>query len=164
MGVVTSANREHFDIIHRRLDLVRHFRFVLTAEDYRHTKPSPDPYLLGLKRLGLEAGQCLVVEDSPRGLEAARAAGIPCIVLRHELTLGHDFAGALAWSTPWRNSLPRSKRGCEACWVGLLVSGLICALSVLKKAIIRKCAGVSSRTGGGIALSFYPCEDMRLFA
>lgn len=95
MGVVTSANREHFDIIHSRLDLVRHFRFVLTAEDYRETKPSPEPYLLGLERLGLEAGQCLVVEDSPRGLEAALAAGIPCMVLRHELTRGHDFDGAL---------------------------------------------------------------------
>lgn len=95
MGVVTSANREHFDIIHGRLDLLRHFRFVLTADDYGATKPSPEPYLLGLERLGLRAEDCVVVEDSPRGLEAAMAAGIACIVLRHELTRDHDFAGAL---------------------------------------------------------------------
>lgn len=94
MGVVTSANREHFDIIHRRLDLLRHFEFVLTHESYVHSKPSPEPYLLGLERLGLDAADCLVVEDSPRGLRAAIAAGIRCIVLRHPLTRHHDFPGA----------------------------------------------------------------------
>jgi HAD superfamily hydrolase (TIGR01509 family) len=94
MAVVTSANRSHFEIIHARLDLMRHFQFVLTAEDYRNSKPSPEPYLLGLERLGVAAADCLVIEDSPRGLQAARAAGIECIVLRHRLTRGHGFDGA----------------------------------------------------------------------
>ncbi|MES2151669.1 MAG: HAD family phosphatase [Pseudomonadota bacterium] len=94
MAVVTSATREHFDIIHARLDLTRHFRFVLTAEDYRNSKPSPEPYLAGLRRLGVAPGRCLVVEDSPRGLQAARAAGIACIVVRHRLTRHYSFDGA----------------------------------------------------------------------
>lgn len=94
MGVVTSANRDHFDIIHARHDLVRHFQFVLTAEDYRDSKPSPEPYLLGLERLGLAGFDCLVIEDSPRGLQAARAAGIECIVLRNHLTRKFAFDGA----------------------------------------------------------------------
>jgi HAD superfamily hydrolase (TIGR01509 family) len=94
MGVVTSTNREHFGIVHGRLDLQRHFEFVLTHECYVHSKPSPEPYLLGLERLGLDAADCLVVEDSPRGLRAAIAAGIRCIVLRHPLTRHYDFPGA----------------------------------------------------------------------
>ena len=94
MGVVTSANRDHFDIIHGKLDLTRHFRFVLTAEDFRASKPSPEPYLKGLERLGIAPAECVVVEDSPRGLAAARAAGIRCIVLRHRLTRQCSFAGA----------------------------------------------------------------------
>lgn len=94
MGVVTSANRDHFDIIHDKLDLTRHFQFVLTAEDYRDSKPSPEPYLKGLARLGLDARRCVVVEDSPRGLAAANAAGIACIVLRHRLTRQCRFDGA----------------------------------------------------------------------
>lgn len=94
MGVVTSSNHEHFHIIHRRLDLLRHFQFVLTHESYANSKPSPEPYLLGLQRLGLDAADCLVVEDSPRGLQAALAAGIRCIVLRTALTRNYDFAGA----------------------------------------------------------------------
>lgn len=94
MGVVTSSNRDHFEIIHRRLDLLRHFEFVLTHESYMHSKPSPEPYLLGLERMGVAAADALVVEDSPRGLQAATAAGIRCIILRNALTRNHDFPGA----------------------------------------------------------------------
>ncbi|MCY0916486.1 HAD family phosphatase [Massilia sp. H27-R4] len=94
MGIVTSSSREHFDIIHSKLDLERHFRFVLTSDDYIHSKPSPEPYFLGLQALKLPAEQCLVIEDSPRGLQAALAAGILCIVLRNHMTMQHDFDGA----------------------------------------------------------------------
>jgi HAD superfamily hydrolase (TIGR01509 family) len=94
MGVVTSSMGSHFALIHSRLDLLRHFRFVLTAEHYTNSKPSPEPYLLGLQKLGLAAERCVVVEDSPRGLQAATAAGIRCIVLRNELTRHYDFPGA----------------------------------------------------------------------
>jgi HAD superfamily hydrolase (TIGR01509 family) len=94
MGVVTSATRDHFEIVHGKLGLMRHFQFVLAAEDYRNSKPSPEPYLKGIHRLGMVAEECVVVEDSPRGLAAARAAGIACIVLRHRLTRQCRFEGA----------------------------------------------------------------------
>lgn len=94
MGIVTSATRASFEAIHQRHDILRHFRFVLTADTYDEAKPSPEPYLLGLKRLGRRADECLVIEDSPRGLQAALAAGIRCIVLRNRLSRDHDFAGA----------------------------------------------------------------------
>ncbi|MEI7614767.1 MAG: HAD family phosphatase [Betaproteobacteria bacterium] len=94
MGIVTSATRASFESIHSRLDILRHFRFALTCETYTHSKPSPEPYLLGIERIGRPAEECLVVEDSPRGLQAAHAAGLRCIVLRSALTHGHDFAGA----------------------------------------------------------------------
>lgn len=94
MGIVTSATQASFDAIHARHNLLRHFRFALTAETYERSKPAPDPYLLGVDRIGRPADECLVIEDSPRGLAAARAAGLRCIVLRSPLTHGHDFAGA----------------------------------------------------------------------
>ena len=96
MGIVTSSYREHFDLIHQDLALTRHFEFILAAEDYNGSKSDSEPYLQGLKHLGLPAHRCLVIEDSPRGLAAANAAGIPCMVLRHPLTRGHDFSGATA--------------------------------------------------------------------
>ena len=94
MGVVTSSRSEHFELIHGRLDLLRHFRFVVTDEMVGSSKPSPEPYLLGLSKIGLTGDQCLVIEDSPRGLQAARAAGIPCIVLRNAMMFDYPFDGA----------------------------------------------------------------------
>ena len=93
MGIVTSATRATFDAIHGKHDLLPYFRFVLTAETYEKSKPHPEPYLLGLERLGLPAEAC-VVEDSPRGLDAARAAGLRCIILRNDLSRRHPFEGA----------------------------------------------------------------------
>ncbi len=94
MGIVTSAYRHHFDTIHTRLDLRDYFDFVLTNEDYEGSKPSPAPYLCGLKKLGKNAEQCIIVEDSPRGLAAAQAAGVRCIILRHKLMQSYPFEGA----------------------------------------------------------------------
>ncbi len=94
MGVVTSASAEHFGIIHRHLGLRQHLRFVVTDSDYVNSKPSPEPYLLGLDKLGVAGARCLAVEDSPRGLKAALAAGIRCIILRNAMTAHYRFEGA----------------------------------------------------------------------
>lgn len=48
---------------------------VVTASDVVHGKPAPDPYLLAAQRLGVDPRTCLVVEDAPAGLAAAKAAG-----------------------------------------------------------------------------------------
>jgi mannitol-1-/sugar-/sorbitol-6-phosphatase len=48
---------------------------VVTASDVAQGKPHPDPFLLAARRLGVDPRECLVVEDAPGGLEAARAAG-----------------------------------------------------------------------------------------
>ena len=96
MAVVTSSSREHFDLAHRRTTFQQYFRFIVTEEDCASSKPSPEPYLIGAQRLGLSPEACIAVEDSPRGLLAARAAGMPCVVVRSELTADYGFEGAAA--------------------------------------------------------------------
>ena len=94
MAVVTSSQRQHFDVIHADLGLTRYFEFVLAREDYGEAKPSPESYLLALHRLGLKAERCVAVEDSERGLAAARAAGLRCLVIPNDLTRNSSFEGA----------------------------------------------------------------------
>jgi HAD superfamily hydrolase (TIGR01509 family) len=96
MAIVTSSSREHFTLAHRRTTFAQYCPMVVTEEDCARTKPAPEPYLLGAKRVDKLPGQCIAVEDSPRGLLAARAAGIPCVIVRNELTSGHAFPGAHA--------------------------------------------------------------------
>jgi sugar-phosphatase len=52
----------------------------VSGDDVEHGKPAPDPYLLGAKRLGFEAGECIVFEDADAGVKAALAAGAAFVV------------------------------------------------------------------------------------
>ena len=94
MGIVTSSRRDHFDLIHARCDFLRHFDFVLTADELPRVKPHPDPYLIAVEGAGVRPDACVAIEDSERGLHAATAAGIACIVIPTPLTAGGNFAAA----------------------------------------------------------------------
>src|SRR3989442_6164216 len=94
MGVVTSSRKDHFDLIHQSTGLLKYFDFVLTASDYAHTKPHPDPNLRAAERSGVGREACVAVEDSERGLESATRAGIRCIVVPTSLTRGGRFVRA----------------------------------------------------------------------
>ncbi len=94
MGIVTSSGQEHFDIIHRRSQLLTCFQFVLTLKDYMYSKPHPEPYLKALELSDFPPQECLIIEDSPRGLASALSAGIRCIVIPSKLTRGNNFTGA----------------------------------------------------------------------
>ena len=96
MGIVTSSREDHFTLIHQTTNLLPYFQFVLTASDYTRSKPHPEPYLLAAERCGYRKEECLVVEDSERGLKAAMEAGIRCIVVPNEFTRGSNFGGAYA--------------------------------------------------------------------
>ncbi len=96
MAIVTTAKRDDFELIHRDRSIVNHFDFVLTNGDYARSKPAPDPYLTALERFGARPDQALVVEDSERGLRAAAAAGIDCVIVANEFVRGQDFSAALA--------------------------------------------------------------------
>lgn len=86
MAVVTGAPRSHFEGLHRHHDLQKYFRFSLTCDECAAVKPLPDAYLMAAHCFNVLPEQCLVVEDSPRGVRAAKAAGMRCVLLHTELT------------------------------------------------------------------------------
>nr|WP_281497281.1 HAD family phosphatase [Ornithinimicrobium sp. F0845] len=59
------------------------FATVVTGDQVTHGKPSPDPYLLAVERLGVDARDCLALEDSPTGVHSATAAQVPTIGIPH---------------------------------------------------------------------------------
>ena len=52
---------------------------LVTSDDVTNGKPHPEPYLKGAERLGFDPAECLVIEDAPAGIQAARAAGMKVI-------------------------------------------------------------------------------------
>jgi len=94
MGIITSARREDFELIHASRGISDHMDFVLCSGEYGRSKPHPDPYLKGLELFGGEKHEAIVVEDSQRGLRSAVNAGIDCAVVYNTFTTSHDFCGA----------------------------------------------------------------------
>jgi sugar-phosphatase len=73
-AIATSATRAL--ALHRlRAAGLQHPPVLVTADDVTRGKPDPEPYLLAAKRLAVDPARCLVVEDAPAGIAAARAAG-----------------------------------------------------------------------------------------
>lgn len=94
MGIVTSARREDFELIHAGRGIVEHMEFVLCSGEYARSKPHPDPYLEGLAHFDGETHEAVIVEDSRRGLRSAVAAGIDCVIVHNPFTAAHDFSEA----------------------------------------------------------------------
>jgi sugar-phosphatase len=75
-------------------------KVLVTADDVVHGKPHPEPYLKGAERLGFPPADCLVIEDAPAGIEAARAGGMKVVGITSTyaadaLTHAHAVIGKL---------------------------------------------------------------------
>jgi len=101
-ALVTNSPRSLVDVA---LGLLGEHRFDATicGDEVASGKPDPEPYLLAMNRLGLTAADCLAVEDSPSGTQAAVAAGIAVLVVPSEIAVpdgpGRIFASSLLHAT-----------------------------------------------------------------
>src|SRR5579872_3216404 len=78
--IVTSATRP---LAEMRLKFVglKVPPLMVAAEDVKHGKPHPEPYLMGASKLGVAPEDCIVVEDAPVGIRAAKGAGMQALGL-----------------------------------------------------------------------------------
>ena len=78
IGIVTAGQKER---LYNSLPFVflDKFDVIVTSNDYKKGKPSPDPYLLSCKLLNIKKTNCIVIENSPLGIKSAKAAGLFCI-------------------------------------------------------------------------------------
>ena len=99
LAIATNSGRRDADGMIDAARLRRFTPIIVTASDVEHMKPAPDIYLLAAERLGLRADQCIAIEDSGPGGEAARAAGCYLIGLTDRVEGADermdDHAGAI---------------------------------------------------------------------
>ena len=119
MGIATTTSRGNVDALLRQHLGARWqdgFSTVVCGEDVARKKPDPAVYRVALQQLGIPAGNALAIEDSPAGVEAARAAGIPAIVTRSvyfadapapaAIAIGPGLHDASRWQPPGRGPAP----------------------------------------------------------
>ena len=79
MAIITTSKRSDFEIIHREGELIEFMDFTLCLNEYKRVKPSPDPYLEAMKRFNAIEKECIIIEDSYKGLSSALNAKIDCL-------------------------------------------------------------------------------------
>jgi beta-phosphoglucomutase len=96
LAIVSGSRRTEVERLLTRPDLLRRFRALITADGYARSKPAPDPFLAAASALGVRAEACLVVEDSPAGIAAGRAAGMDVVAVDRRRS------GAALGESRWR--------------------------------------------------------------
>lgn len=91
-AVVSTTWRENVETFLKAAGLADLVGVIVGKEDVKALKPAPDGYLAALKKLKVAASKAVVVEDSPRGLAAAEAAGVARVAVGHRRGPG-DWTG-----------------------------------------------------------------------
>jgi beta-phosphoglucomutase len=121
LAIASGALRSEIQRALQHGQLGRFFAIIVSADDGGASKPSPDPYLLAVERLSVSTGEpltgadCVAVEDSPWGLQSARAAGMRTVAVTHTYAadaltsadLVVDRLEALTWETLCSLPAPR---------------------------------------------------------
>jgi beta-phosphoglucomutase family hydrolase len=81
MGIGSAALPENINYVLDGLSIRNYFKTIVSATDVRISKPDPETFLLCADKLGVQPEDCIVFEDAPKGVEAARLAGMSCVVL-----------------------------------------------------------------------------------
>src|SRR5213083_2153897 len=85
LAIVSGALRHEIELILEAVSLRSSFEHITAAEDIRNGKPDPEGYLHALRTLNrgaaVQASDCLVIEDTVAGIQAAHAAGMRCLAI-----------------------------------------------------------------------------------
>lgn len=94
VALATSGHHRYVSIALRELDLAEAFDSIVTGDLVKHGKPAPDIFLHAAELLQVAPRHCVVVEDAPHGVAAAKAAGMLVAAVPNELTQRLDFSTA----------------------------------------------------------------------
>jgi len=94
MAVATSSSPEIVNILLTKCGIASYFDVIVTTSEAGKSKPSPDVYLLAANKIGVSPKKCIVFEDSPNGLLAAKSAGMYCVVIQSGIKIIDELSGA----------------------------------------------------------------------
>jgi len=94
-GIVSNSSDEWVGRYSKQCGIAHGWKTVECANgDLRRAKPNPDLYSEAVRRIGADPSAVIAFEDSPRGIEAARRAGVVCIAVPNEMTADLDLSQA----------------------------------------------------------------------
>lgn len=92
LAVASSSSHALIALILEKIGVAAYFSVVVSGEDVAAGKPAPDVFLYAAEKLNTPPAACVVVEDSPNGIRAAKNAGMVCVAYKNPTTVGDGFA------------------------------------------------------------------------
>ncbi|MHC4941781.1 MAG: HAD family hydrolase [Planctomycetota bacterium] len=94
LAAASSSSRKVVDATLVELGLKKSFQVVVCGDEVRRSKPDPEIFLKAAEGLGVQPDQCLVIEDSPNGIQAAREAGMLPVAVLNQYNFDLDLTAA----------------------------------------------------------------------
>jgi HAD superfamily hydrolase (TIGR01509 family) len=94
MGLASMNNRKVIDCLIEALDVAKFFNVVVTVDEVARTKPDPEIFLKTAQKLGKKPHNCVVLEDSIFGVQAAKAGNMSCIAVTQGAYSAQELARA----------------------------------------------------------------------
>ena len=111
LAITSGAIRKEIDLVLERAKLAEYFKIVVAADDITPSKPKPDGYLLTVERLNqeypelnLQPSECLAIEDTLAGIQAAKAAGMKVVGVANTYPF-HMLQRQSNWTVDYLNEL-----------------------------------------------------------
>lgn len=111
MGVVSGALRCEVELVLSRAGLAQHFSVIVAGDDIKVSKPESDGYLLAVERLNqqypnlkAQAEECLAIEDTPAGIQAAKRAGMQVVGVANTYPF-HMLQRQASWTVDYLHEL-----------------------------------------------------------
>ena len=108
LGIVSMSGRSEITFILEQTGLKECFDVIVSSEDVSNCKPDPEGYRLGFRELDLARtnkghlpmthAECVVIEDSPPGVQAGKAAGLPVLGVTNTVEAGRLRAAGADWT------------------------------------------------------------------
>ncbi len=83
VALATGSMRQEAELALAAHGIRGRFQFIITREDCTEGKPNPEPFLRAADGLAIPPNRCVVIEDTPGGIQAAKAAGMRCVAVTH---------------------------------------------------------------------------------
>lgn len=111
LAVVSGAMRAEIELVLQRMNLTQYFSVLVAGDDITTSKPEPDGYLLAVERLNqlypelnLQPQECIAIEDTPAGIQAAKTAKIPVVGVANTYPF-HMMQRQANWAVDYLNQL-----------------------------------------------------------
>jgi len=94
IAIASSGTREYINTVIAKFKISSYFDLIVSGDDVKKGKPDPETYIVTSKKMGLDPGEIVVLEDATNGIAAAKSAGCWCIAIKNPYTPYQDLSKA----------------------------------------------------------------------